>query len=432
MFKSNPDFIFRNSTFGALAMVVGAAGLGLPASAAAQTARGNGTIWIPESSIEGTNQAGLSVHTNVRLLVPYSDMGALVAPSPHPQAGGHPPYAGYFYETPASLACVYGLVAQTVGCNPNVVTAVPTGGKGAIAIVDAFDNPTLVQDLKVFSAQFGLPAANFSIVFANGKRPAIDSSGGWELEASLDVEWAHAMAPAAQIFLVEAASSSLNDLMTAVTVASRLVAAQGGGEVSMSWGSSEFPSEKAYDAYFTTPKVVYVASAGDSPGVGYPSVSPNVISAGGTSTSRNPATGAYVTESVWQQTGGGSSVYEPRPAFQAGVASIVGATRGTPDISFDADPTTGVWVFSSFGGAAWYVVGGTSVSAPAVSGIINAAGKLATSTAAELATIYANGATHAGYRAVTIGNCGPYSGFLTASAWNFCAGNGVANGLTGK
>jgi len=432
MFISNSIVIFEKSAFVAMAMVAGATGLGLSASAEAQTARGNGTIWIPESSIEGTNQSGRTARTNVRVLVPYASMGALVAPAPRPETGGHPPYGGYFYETPASLACIYALVAQTAGCNPNVVTANPTGGKGAIAIVDAYDNPTLAQDLSVFSKQFGLSAASFSIVYATGKRPPVDSTGGWELEASLDVEWAHAMAPAAQLYLVEAASSGMNDLLTAVILASQLVAAHGGGEVSMSWATSEFAGEKSYDSYFTTPKVVYVASAGDSPGAVYPSVSPNVISAGGSSTSRNPATGSYVTETVWQQTGGGASAYEPRPAFQAGIASVVGNARGTPDVSFDADPTTGVWVYSSLGGAAWYVVGGTSVAAPALSGIINAAGKLATSSAAELATIYANGATHTGYRAVTVGNCGPYGGFLTASAWNFCTGNGVVSGLTGK
>jgi kumamolisin len=415
-----------------LALVVGSTLCGLSAQAQAQSAHGNGTVWIPESSIEGPNQAGLRAHTNVRVLVPYAGMGALMAPSPHAQAGGHPPYAGYFYETPASLACIYGLTSPVAGCNPAVVTAAPAGGKGAIAIVDAYDNPTLAQDLTVFSTQFGLAAANFSIVYASGRRPAQDSSGGWELEASLDVEWAHAMAPAAQIFLVEAASSSMSDLITAVTMASQLVAAHGGGEVSMSWASSEFAGERSYDAYFATPKVVYVASAGDSPGVGYPSASPNVISAGGTSTSRSPTTGAYVTETAWQPTGGGPSAYEPRPAFQAGVAAAVGATRGTPDLSFDADTITGVWVYSSFGGPSWYVVGGTSVAAPALSGIINAAGKLALSSAAELATIYANGATGTGYRAVTVGNCGPYGGFLAAKTWNFCTGNGVVNGLAGK
>src|ERR1700722_5457288 len=104
MFISNSTDFFERVTFAALAMVAGATGLGLSASAEAQSARGNGTVWIPESSIEGTNQSGRTAHTNVRVLVPYASMGALVAPSPHPETGGHPPYAGYFYETPASLA----------------------------------------------------------------------------------------------------------------------------------------------------------------------------------------------------------------------------------------------------------------------------------------------------------------------------------------
>lgn len=410
---------------------VAIAGLWLFAAmpADAGIASGTGSVWIPESSIEAPNQSGLRAHTNVRVIVPYTGVGTMTPPSPHKQNVGGPPKAGYFYETPASIACIYGLVTKVSGCNPNTVTTNPSGGKGAIAIVDAYDNPTLAQDLQVFSTQFALSNANFSIVYANGTVPAQDPTGGWEIEAALDVEWAHAMAPAAQIFLVEAASDNMSDLLTAVTVASQLVASAGGGEVSMSWGTSEFSGERAYDSYFVKSKVVFVASAGDSPGVNYPSASPNVISAGGTSTTRNPSSGAYVADSTWQTSGGGPSAYEPRPSYQSKVSAVVGSARGTPDVAFDADTITGVWVYSSFSGAAWYVVGGTSVAAPSLTGIINAAGKLAASSVAELTTMYS---TSAGYRAVSVGNCGPYGGFLASTTWNFCTGVGVVNGLSGK
>ena len=86
------------------------------------------------------------------------------------------------------------------------------------------------------------------------------------------------MAPSATLYLVEAQSNSFRNLLCAVTVASNLVAAAGGGEVSMSWGSGEFPAETSFDSVFTTPNVVYFASSGDGPGVSYPSASPNVVS----------------------------------------------------------------------------------------------------------------------------------------------------------
>jgi kumamolisin len=394
-------------------------------------ARG-GQVQVPESSLEDPRDIGFRAHTNVRVMVPTGGMD-FVAPPSHaavtkgvqlqPQASA--PYSGYYFlETPASLACVYKLVAQVAGCNPYGTTALPTGGSRAIAIVDAYDDPTAAADLAHFSAQFGLPAANFQVVYASGKRPSPDS--GWALEASLDIEWAHAMAPNARIYLVEAASNSFSSLFSAVTVASNLVAAAGGGEVSMSWGASEFSGETAFDGYFTTPKVVYVASSGDSAGVIYPSASPNVVSVGGTTLSRNPGTGNFQKELSWQQTGGGPSAYEALPAYQAGLRGTLGAHRGTPDVAAIADPTTGVWVYA---GGYWYIVGGTSVAAPVTAGIINLAGSFRTSTAAELAAIYGNAS---GFTNIVDGACGPYEGYIAGAGWNFCTGIGSPFGAANK
>jgi kumamolisin len=142
-----------------------------------------------------------------------------------------PPFAGFGFETPASLACVYSLVPKASACNPNLFKTNPAGGFGAIAVVDAFHYATALADLQTFSAQFGLKAPNLSVVFAGGTRPAQDPSGGWELEAALDLQWAHAMAPDAKLILVEAASDSLNNLLAAESVASQRVVAAGGGEV---------------------------------------------------------------------------------------------------------------------------------------------------------------------------------------------------------
>ena len=108
--------------------------------------------------------------------------------------------------------------------------------------------------------------------------PSCSASGtGWDLELSLDTQYAHGLAPKALVILVEAVSNSLSDLLNAELEASSLVAAQGGGEVSNSWGGGEFSGETSDDTYFTTAKVVYFASAGDSSGTEYPCVSPNVV-----------------------------------------------------------------------------------------------------------------------------------------------------------
>ena len=395
----------------------------LGSAAVAQSGRHKGSIVIPSSSMERSRDAGERAHTNIRLFIPAEGLM-----SPRPLSVG-PPYAGYMYETPASVACVYQLAKAAAGCNPNTVKANSAGGSRAIAIVDAYDDPNAASDLAYFSNQFGLPAPSFQVVYASGTQPPRDF--GWELEESLDIEWAHAIAPNAKIYLVEAASNSYSDLLLAVSTASSLVAAAGGGEVSMSWGSGEFRSETSYDSYFTTAGVVYFAAAGDGPGTLYPSVSPNVVAAGGTTLRRNPSTGAFLAEAAWVDTGGGTSYYEARPGYQSSIRTIVGSKRGVPDLSAVADPNTGVWVFDS-GNGGWWIVGGTSAAAPILAGIVNLAGHFAPSTNSELTTIYNNKAVAADFKDTTTGFCGPYMGYSPAKGWDFCAGVGSPHGLAGK
>jgi len=308
--------------------------------------------------------------------------------------------------------------------------------------VDAFDDPNAATDLAIFSSQFGLPAANFTKVFAGGVKPPQDPTGGWELEASLDIEWAHAMAPSARIILVEAASNSLSNLLAAETVAANLVAAAGGGEVSNSWGGGEFSSEASLDNRFVKSGVVFFASTGDSPGTEWPGVSPNVVAAGGTTISRNPATLAFIAERPWTETAGGRSVFETIPTYQTPIASIVGTARGVPDVSFDANPETGAWVFDStpVGGSTsgccgvrgWWIVGGTSLSSPALAGIVNSAGHFATSSDSELTTIYSNLANPADFKDIAIDYCGPFAGLSGKAGWDFCTGVGSIQGKVGK
>jgi kumamolisin len=407
----------------------------------AQLAQTSNSVTIPASSVVNPGDLGVRSHSNVRILGP----GAMTG---EPQAGG-PPFSGYAYHTPASIACIYGFAHFEPGCNPNVVTANPTGGSRAIAIVDAYDDPNALADLQAFSAQFGLTSvsgSNFHVVYAppggaapgscvgSGTQPANAGIYGWDVEESLDVQWAHAMAPGAKIYLVEAQSNFNTDLYCAVSVASKLVAAAGGGEVSMSWGGSEYAAEGTVDTIFTTPKVVYFGATGDSPGTIYPSVSPNVVAVGGTSLSMNATTGNFEFENTWQEAGGGPSIYEPRPAFQNSIAEFVGAQRGVPDVAAVANLNTGVWVADSvvYGPGTWYVVGGTSVATPVWAGVVNRAGGFSRSSAEELTKIYSRYSEFIGFNDVEYGTCGPYMAYFSFPGWDFCTGQGSPAGYASK
>ncbi len=363
-------------------------------------------ILIPASSIELPGDVGHRAHTN-----------HLIKFDHNARHGGAP--SG---ETPASLRSVYNLPSS--------------GGGGVIAIVDAFDYPTAENDLNVFSAQFGLPpctTANgcFKKVFASGSQPAANC--GWSQEAALDIEWAHAMSPNAKIVLVEAATNSFVDLFAAVDVATSQVLAgpTGIGEVSMSWGGGEFLTETAFDSHFQTSGVVYFAASGDTGGVNiYPSVSPFVVSAGGTSVNRN-GSGNFVNETGWSGSGGGPSAFEPKPTYQSGVAGT-GATRSAPDFSFDANPNTGVSVYDTtrcHGASGWLVFGGTSVSSPSLAGIVNLAGHSSMNSAAELSIIYTSYTSTSDFRDIVTGSAGSFS---CAAGYDFITGVGSNQGTNGK
>jgi subtilase family serine protease len=342
-------------------------GLYLPCSAQITGSTVNGRpIIVPESSIPRPGR----INTNY-FLVGYNQR----QPQPPPDA-----------ETPASLACVYKLVSGPAGCPIATSTNAPTGGVGAIAIVDAGDYPTAKQDLHVFSSQFGIPDADFHVVYADGHRPPVYSD--WEVEESLDIEWAHAMAPKAKLFLVESrlcVSKRCNTDPTwqAVRVASELVAKNGGGVVSMSWGDPEWAQERDYDHYFTTPGVVYFAAAGDS-GLNnpfHPAASPNVVAVGGTFFNRD-INGNFTYEQYFTGGGGGGiSPYETRPSYQDIIKGIVGSKRGFPDVASD-------FCCAAIYLQGWGEVAGTSWGSPTFAGIVNAAGLLKKSTHDELTMIY--------------------------------------------
>jgi kumamolisin len=398
-----------------------------------------GHVMIPKSSIAEPGDAGVNAHTHLRLFVPPN--GTNFGPAARPNE--LEPFPGAFFETPASLGCIYHLVHREVqGCNPDVTTENPNEGKGAgaIALIEGFDDPTAAADLAIFSTQFGLPPANLTVTYLAGTEPGLDPTGGFHIETALDLQWAHAMAPQAKLFLIEAPNNGLVNLFNAAQLGASLVAAAGGGEVSMSFGTGEFgPTlqnnpfpETVFDPFFVFPGVVFFASSGDSPGTEYPSVSPNVVSAGGTSISRSPNTGDFILENTWQDAGGGSSLIEPRPGFQDGVRAIVGNSRGTPDLSFDANPATGVWVWDSNPvlGTGWFVVGGTSVSAPSLAGIVNAAGGFRNSSQDENQELY-NHIFGGSFNDIVYGTCGEHAVFAFLG-YDACTGIGSPDTLRNK
>jgi subtilase family serine protease len=373
-------------------------------------------IVIPKSSIPHPGR----IHTNYFLVDP---------------ASWNPDQPDSNDETPASLACVYKLVKQIEGCPIATAKNIPAGGVGAIAIVDAGDYPTAAQDLKTFSQYFGIPFkdSDFKVVYAGEKPPVY---GDWEVEESLDIEWAHAMAPKAKLFLVESVLCTLSQCNTdptwqAVKVASELVAKHGGGVISMSWGIPEWAGERKYDHYFTTPGVVYFGGAGDW-GIPYsfhPAASPNVVAVGGTYFERD-GNGNFLDEVYYGGSGYGGggdiSPYEPRPSYQNIIEGIVGNYRGYPDVA--SDYCCAPIYLTAAGG--WGTVGGTSWASPTFAGIVNAAGRLEKSSHDELTMIYKEYGNPKQYAAefydITQGSS------YCMTGWDECAGVGSPRTYTGK
>lgn len=279
------------------------------------------------------------------------------------------------------------------------------GSGQTIGIVVAYGSPTLQSDLANFSSTYGLPAASLKVYYPQGT-PAADS--GWALETSLDVEWAHAMAPGASIVVVVAKTANLSNLLSAVDYAVSL----GAKQIGMSWGGSEFSSETSYDSHFNKTGVTFVAASGDNgAGVMWPAASQYVVGVGGTTLQLDGGANIW-SEVAWAGSGGGISAYEPKPSGQ--VAWNAAAKRAVPDVAFDADPNSGfsVYISNYNGSTGWVTVGGTSAGAPqwaALFALVN--GGRSTPLTGAVNTLYRAGLTsyYSYYRDVTDGNNGGYS-----------------------
>ena len=293
-----------------------------------------------------------------------------------------------------------GLSPGTIKSVYNYSTSSTAGAGQTIAIVDAYDDPTAESDLATFSSQYELPACTtangcFKKVDQNGGSSYPRKDAGWALEISLDVQWAHAIAPGAKILLVEASSNSFTNLLAAEDYAKMHA-----GYVSNSWGGSEFSGESSYDSHFAQSGVSFFVSSGDSGlPAQYPSASPNVISVGGTTL--NFSGSSFLSETGWSGSGGGCSLYETANGSQSSGQVNCNGKRATPDVSLDADPASGVSVYDTTryqGQSGWFRVGGTSASSPMWAARAASAGVTVNS-----GYVYGNSIS---YRDITAGNNG--------------------------
>ena len=317
--------------------------------------------------------------------------------------------------TPAQIRGAYGISST----NFDGIAGDGTGQ--TIAIVDAYDDPNAASDLNAFSSYFGLSTFNtggnsptFSKLGVNDSTnttqsalPSTDpagpyittGAGDWEQEESLDIDWAHVMAPQANIILIETTNST--DLFNGVLAARKIAAVD---VVSMSWSGAESSGETSEDTDFTTPAghigITFLAATGDSGSYAanstrvtpqYPAASPNVVAVGGTALTVSGDT--WSSEIAWGSgttsgksssstlggSGGGISKFESQPTYQNGIVSQSTTKRTYPDVSLDADPFTGVPIYDSWDftntsspNTPWVPgeEGGTSLATPMWAGLI--------------------------------------------------------------
>jgi subtilase family serine protease len=310
------------------------------------------------------------------------------------------------------------------------VDQIANQGEGQIiGIVDGFDYPAVESDLAVFTSTFDLPPCTkangcLTVIYASGTKPP--ANAGWTGETSLDVQWAHAIAPRAKIVLVEAADGKTQTLIEAVPVA----VANGATVINMSWGTFlEQLGEQEMDAYFKNPAVTYFNASGDDGHnlFGYPGASTLVVGAGGTALDLD-ADGNILSEKAWSGSGGGASIYYAEPPFQIGFQSS--GQRGVPDVAYNASAATGVPVYDSDDGD-WAQVGGTSASSPqwcaitAIANSIRAGMGKGPIGANFLDAVYANPLA---FHDITTGSNGKCGSMCDAGpGWDFVTGLGSPN-----
>ncbi len=340
---------------------------------------------------------------------------------PLPRPAGFPLAARAYANPPTTaqcrtqqhVVCYSPLQLQTAYDMEPLFNAALNGRGTTIAIVDAFGSPTIAHDLAHFDADFSLPPPpSFRVITPAGKIPAYDpnagSMQGWAFETSMDVEYAHAMAPGANILLVETPVDET--LGTAgfpeiVHAENYVINHKLANVISQSFGAAEqtFPSKQSILDLRSANKnaaahnVTVLAAPGDlgptdwsdlngdyflHPVTEWPVGDPLVTAVGGTTLHLDSAGSRTAMDTAWNDypngrgiaagSGGLSSVFA-RPAYQNSVRRVTGNHRGVPDISLSADFNAGALVYTSFAGswaAGYHINGGTSLSTPLFAGIV--------------------------------------------------------------
>jgi hypothetical protein len=273
-----------------------------------------------------------------------------VAPSPEEEWVAHPMNIVAFNgESPA------GYTPEQIKAAYNLPES---GGAGVtIAVIIAYDTPNITSYLEVFSSEFGLPLPTPDNFEVHKMADTISVDDHWSREACLDVQWAHAIAPQAKILLVEATSASATPLLNAINYAKNRPDVD---VISMSWGAPETLATATWDAALNCQDITLFASTGDSGAeVNWPAVSPHVVAVGGTTLTLD-SSNVVTSETGWSGSGGGVSVVYDQPNYQADYG-LANAKRTIPDVSYNADPATGVPVYNN---GTWLKLGGTSMGAP--------------------------------------------------------------------
>ena len=352
---------------------------------------------------------------------PTADLTS-ACPTSDPNAPGAVVSGGNGGYDPCYLQSAYNLASL----------AEASGGSGQIVAIDDYSvDSNISSDLAIYRSQFGLPAcptgtvshANVGCVFEQVIQSGAPTSGssGWDVEISLDVDTVSAICPKCQILLVEASSAYFSALGGGVNTA----VADGANAVSNSYGGSESSGENSTaTSYYQHPGVAIVASSGDASGVvEFPASAPDVTAVGGTSLLQYSDKGtrsANATEKVWNGTpspgdgaGAGCSAYEAVPTWQSTFLTNAGAPadclkRVVADVSADADPDTGLWVYDTYSEGGWLIVGGTSLASPTIAAIYGLAGNATGSSGYPVMTAYTNSSTLYHVTSGNVGTCGDY------------------------
>jgi subtilase family serine protease len=308
-----------------------------------------------------------------------------------------------------------------------LLTRSVTGKGQTIVIVDSFGSPTIAADLAHFDRHYGLAAPpSFRIIQPAGRVPeyhATDSRTSWAAETTLDVEWAHVLAPGARILLVEtptAENEGTTGFPQIVTAEKYVLRHRLGQVISQSFAATEqtFPSRAALarlrGAYqlAASDHVPVLAASGDEGATGFkfemtdlythravswPATDPLVTAVGGTRLFLRANGSRRQPDVAWADSGGGRSLFFARPAFQNGVRAVTGSQRGVPDVSMDASCASPVSVYGSYGGndGPWSTICGTSVATPMLAGLVALASQVAGHRLGEInQALYAMAAAH--------------------------------------